>query len=148
MIKTVIPWVFVVAVLCVEFNERTKSMVPADEWMSVGEVTVLPTNEGRAPILEVARVIKKNFIGEWSVTLRRLEQGGSVVACEATGAHEYRTDSRLPAEINLDWWTAPVKCDLRAGMYRVHTVWTVKAVGYPEKYIIRDSNVFEVRPAR
>lgn len=146
MMKTAAPWAIAAALGGFLTYQNWLQSAPVEDWFDVSEVVAHPSVEGSAPILTVSRTIKRDFIGEWSVTVRRLTPEGFEIACEATGAHQYRIDSVLPKKIDLDWWTFPVRCELKPGTYRLHTVWTVKPVGYPEKYLIRDSNLFEVKP--
>lgn len=146
MMRLVAAWGLAWLALGIYALDQAKRSAPAENWMDVKSVVVHPTFEGSAPLLTVVRVIKKNFIGEWSATVRRFTPGGVEVVCAATGAAEYKVESVFPKDLNLDWWTFPVKCSLPVGTYRLDMVWTIKPDGYPEKHLIRDSNVFEVRP--
>lgn len=146
MIRLIVPWAIVAAGTALYSFNTYKQSTPPEDWMDVASVTVHPTFVGRAALMTVERRIKKPFVGEWSATVRRSTIEGFEVACTASGAGEYRMDSVLPKKLDLDWWTHPIKCDLPRGTYRLDTVWTIKPEGYPEKFLKRSSNLFEVRP--
>ena len=146
MMRLVAAWGLAWLAIGIYAHDQVKRSAPAENWMDVKSVVVHPAFEGAPPLMTVGLIVKQKFVGEWSATVRRFTHDGTEVVCTATGKNEYKSESMLPKNLNLDWWTFPVKCQLPVGTYRVDTVWTIKPDGYPEKHLIRDSNVFEVRP--
>jgi hypothetical protein len=130
-----------------EIREIERESTPITRWLEVKSVTVHPTIEGRTPVMTVERAIHREFVGEWSATVRRSTPEGFQIACSATGSTDYLPGARLPTQLDLDWWTFPVRCNLKAGTYRVDTTWTVRVPGYPDKFLVVRSNLFEVAAA-
>lgn len=118
---------------------------PAGWWFSVGEMRVLDTHAGVAPIVIVDRTIRRDFRGKWLVTVMREGAGGFYVHCTARGENDYRTDSALPVPVDLDWWTTPRRCVLPPGSYYLRTLWTIHPTWLPAKEVRTRSNVFRVR---
>ena len=75
----------------------------------------------------------------------RSEDGsGFYAACIGSGEADYRPESKLPAHLNLDWWTFPTVCRLTPGKYFVQTAWHFNALLFTRE-IRADSNIFTVR---
>jgi hypothetical protein len=127
------------------YVENARDIAPASDWLSVKSIVVHPSFEGRAPVMTVEREIRKRFIGQWSATVRQSTPDGFTIACASSGWTEYQPDATLPKPLTLDWWTGPVECNLKAGTYRLDTIWTINAKGFPPKHVNVRSNLFVVK---
>lgn len=63
-----------------------------------------------------------------------------------SGKSNYDPADRLPANLYLDWWTYPVRCNLPVGCYEVNTVWTIEAPNVPAMAVRSVSNEFCIKP--
>ena len=61
--------------------------------------------------------------------------------CSAVSESDYRPDTVLPPNLDLNWWTFPIKCDLQPGAYIVDTSWTFHVMFF-ERTVRAVSNVF------
>lgn len=112
---------------------------PASWWFDVRSVHV-----GHDLTMVVDRTIKRPFRGEWLASVRRWE-GGWVLACVAKGSSYYKQDAKLPAKLDLAWWTDGGCKTLPAGKYMLTTAWTITGLGLlPDKVVSVDSLPFEV----
>lgn len=119
---------------------------PPSWWLEVRRVVVFDTVPGAEVIMDVDREIRRNFIADWAVVVRRYVGGAWTVECTARGTSDYRPTAALPDPLTLDWWTEGECPNLRSGRYLVSTIWTVRGqYGLPDKVIQSLSNVFEVR---
>ena len=130
-------------VLSLTYAIDSRHRTPASAWLEITSVHVTDTKSGVDPLLLIERTIHSAFVGEWVVTVRRIEAGGLTVACEGSGQTNYSPDSRLPRPTPLRWW-AGVECKLEPGSYRVDTSWRMYPPGYPMKTQHRSSNIFRV----
>lgn len=121
----------------------SRHRTPASAWLEVVAIHATDTRVGADPLLLIERTIHAPFAGEWTTTVRKIEQDGLVVACEGSGRTNYSPDSRLPRPTPLRWW-AGVECKLEPGSYRVDTSWRMYPPGYPMKTQHRSSNIFRV----
>lgn len=122
--------------------------VPASWWLEVEVVHVEDAAEGEAPRMHVGRVIHRPFRAEWVATVMR--DGGEGVFytfCTASGINDYGPVAALPVDLDLDWWTYPIRCGLPPGRYLVKTLWTIDPIYFPEKVVRARSNIFTVHPA-
>ena len=117
---------------------------PASWVLEVNKVAVEDSRVGVTPIMRVDRIIHRDFEGEWTVTVMKKGERGFYAFCTARGANDYRTDSELPDDLDLDWWTWPTKCTLPAGTYRLKTLWVIHLPIFPDKEVRVLSNVFKV----
>lgn len=123
-------------------------VVPASRWFEVQSVKISDTTEGRAPAMTVVRSIHKPFYGEWIAEVERLNESGSfTMVCQSKGQSNYSPSNDLPSNLDLNWWTYPVKCHLDEGAYRVETVWRVFPTGITPRKVEYTSNIFNVRKA-
>ena len=112
---------------------------PASYWFDVRSVYV-----GADLSMVVDRTIKRPFRGEWLTSVRRWE-GGWVLACVARGSSYYKQDAKLPAKLDLAWWTDGGCSTLPQGKYMLTTTWTITGLGLlPDKVVSVDSLPFEV----
>lgn len=131
------------ALLSLTYAIDSRHRTPASAWLEISSIHATDTKRGMDPLLLVDRTIHAPFAGEWTVTVRRIEPEGLVVACEGSGQTNYSPDSRLPRPTPLKWWSG-VECRLEPGSYRVDTSWRVYPPGYPMKTQHHSSNIFRV----
>ena len=120
---------------------------PSENWFRVASLTVADTKEGEPITMNVSRVINRPFVGQWVATVRRVDEAGFVVMCNAYGSSSYRVGAKYPQPLTLDWWTRPMKCALPKGRYKLDTVWQfdVSFLVYTvTKTVTAESNVFEI----
>lgn len=138
----VIPWIVLIVV-------GYPVAMPADHWMTVEAIRVSDVAEGETPKMVVIHTIKREFVADWVVTVRRIESsGGLIAACPAAkGRNDYRTNSVLPPpqKLNLLWWMNGEPCHLEPGAYVVTTKWKVDLPTPWDKEISIVSNVFTVK---
>jgi len=121
-------------------------VVPPARWFEVQSIKVRDATVGYAPSMVVVRNIKRPFYGEWVAEVERMNESGSfTVACQAQGRANYNPGNDLPSNLDLDWWTYPVKCHLEPGKYRLDTSWRVFPSGITPREIHYVSNIFEIR---
>lgn len=121
-------------------------VVPASRWFEVQSIKVRDTTTGTAPTMVVSRTIHRPFYGEWTAEVERMNTNGSfTMICQAEGRANYNPGNALPSNLDLDWWTYPVHCNLGAGKYRLDTIWRVFPKGITPREVHYVSNVFEVK---
>lgn len=136
-------WMLLLAICWVSLW-ATMWLWPATYYFEPRKLVVPDTKPYTPVIMSFEREIHKNFLGKWSVTVRKFSAGGPVVVCAADGKANYRTDSVLPNPLTLDWWTGGVCQTLPEGDYMISTSWEIHPILWPEKQIGIDSNVFHV----
>jgi hypothetical protein len=117
---------------------------PDRYWLEVRRVHVFDAPPGAEVILDVDRAIHRSFTAEWSVLVRRWQDGGWVIVCTGRGKSDYRPDALLPDPLTLRWWTDEACPTLDAGRYFISTIWTIRGGAMPDKVIQTASNVFTV----
>lgn len=142
-------WV-VALILCVSWyygSSLISTLTPASAYLDVRSVHVDDATIGVPPKMQVDRAINHNFHGRWNVDVERMTADGRFVqVCQAHGEGNYATDNDLPEDLDLDWWTYPVKCTPTVpGKYRVETVWVIELASGLTKEVRIISNTFEVR---
>jgi len=133
-----IPWLVIALFLPV-------GLWPASWWFEVKEINFSNTRQGEAIVMAVDRKVNRGFKGQWSVTVRQWDGAGWLTYCNASGASNYRTESRFPVPLTLKWWTDGQCHELPVGRYKVTTSWEIDAAVLGKSITI-DSNIFEVRP--
>lgn len=98
-------------------------LVPASLHMSVESVYVYDTPYGKAPELVVVREINRDFLGSYSVVVRRAETL-EIVCDGSAGPFQYRAGAALPETVFLDWWVGE-PCNLDSGRYTMQTIWQI-----------------------
>lgn len=142
VITTLAPWI---AIGLWVIPPMLINLEPSENWYRIGSITVSDANSGDPIYMTVSRVISKPFVGNWGVTIRKVTNEGTEIACVSSGTTTYRTDAILPKPLTLDWWTYPVKCVLAPGRYRLDTVWQFDVAYGVAKTVTAESNVFQVR---
>lgn len=121
-------------------------LIPASIWFDVRKVHVDDGVIGVPPSMDVDRTINFAFRGHWTTTVMRDNGDGRYFTyCYSNGENDYQPDNALPVDVNLNWWTWPVKCDLPAGRYRLNTLWTLEIPFLPQKKVRVASNSFTIR---
>ncbi len=119
---------------------------PASHWFEVRSISVSDSVVGVAPGMSVDRVIHRPFQADWIATVMRVEAGGgNSTLCTARGGNDYRPTASLPANLNLDWWTWPRKCDLPPGEYRLKTLWVLRLPEGATKEVRVMSDTFKIK---
>lgn len=119
------------------------SLWPASYWLEVRSIKV--SDGPMPPVMAVDREIKRAFYGRWLATIMHWEPAGWVAACTARGEQLYNPDAKLPAKLDLDWWTTGQCRGLPAGRYIMRTHWVIDGRGVmPDKYVTADSNIWSV----
>ena len=122
--------------------------IPNSLWLEVGRVHVFDTMQYVSPKMAVSRIVNRPFRGHWVVTVKKaqneLVDGGYYAECTASGENDYHPETKLPANLDLDWWTFPRSCSLPSGAYVVDTTWTFRAL-MSERSVRAVSNVFLVK---
>ena len=117
---------------------------PVSFWLDVRQVQVFSAEAGQPVRMAVDRVIKRQFYAQWSVRVRKVEDGGWLTACAASGAGTYEPIATLPVSLDLGWWTDGRCQALPAGEYLVNTTWRIEGGLLPDKVASVDSNIFRV----
>ena len=124
-------------------------VVTARYWFDPTSVWVIDTQKGQSVYMNVERVVKRDFNGSYTATVRYLSN--MAIVCEASGALHYNTKSTLPDPLTLAWWAyGDQRChgpNLPEGQFILKTCWTVHQpfVVLPEKTVCIDSNPFTIR---
>lgn len=111
-------------------------------WITVSRVMVKNSVVDVSPSMIVAREVHRPFHGAWTATVKNVD---GTLACIANGQSDYHPETRLPASINLDWWTFPTRCDLMPGNYTVFTSWRWRVL-WLDRETSMLSNIFSVKP--
>lgn len=129
------------------------AVIPAENWMQIGSILVDDSFDGECPTMEVERTIAKPFLGEWRVEAEKKVGNLYVFRGVASGENSYNADAKLPADLDLGWWTLDQFCKkidgkslitLSPGTYRINTTWVIDPEHYPPKRISINSNDFIV----
>jgi len=121
--------------------------VPNSWWLRVDRIHVFDTTEGTSPKMVVSREISRAFRAEWVVTIKKAKNEGEDSVyyreCSSFGEGDYRPETILPPNLDLDWWTIPIKCNLKPGVYILDTSWKFNAL-FSDRTVRVLSNVFVV----
>lgn len=136
--------IFILALLWLGFWSLAQYWPPS-WWLEVRAVRVFDGPAMAEVVMDVDRIIHRDFVANWSALVRRWDGDGWTVYCTATGFGNYRPDATLPDPVTLNWWTNGKCPTLGTGRYLITTIWTIHADPLPDKIIQTDSNVFEIR---
>jgi hypothetical protein len=141
-------WSVFTLTLCVAGAYAVVFYWPASYWLEVAPILAGPARAGKAVPMAVERSINRDFVGSWTVSVKQYSVAGWVSFCSASGQTRYTKDAKLPANLDLGWWTDGRCPSLPVGRYLVDTVWSVHSVfwGLPTKDVVIRSNIFEVTP--
>lgn len=118
--------------------------LPASNWLDVRAIRVSDTTAGTSPSLLIDRTINQVFFADRSVTVLRQTPDGYNAVCSVADHYDFQPDTNLPKDADLDFWTFPVKCDLKPGQYVVRTLWQIHAFLWMTKEVRSTSNLFTV----
>jgi len=103
-------------------------LTPATFWFRPLAFDVQDGAVGAEIVVTYDRVIRRDFIGEWFVSVRREGKSGWEAYCTTPiTRQDYRDDSVLPDPVTLEWlsWTEPRCHKLPAGTYEVAAHWRI-----------------------
>lgn len=123
------------------------SFWPSSWWFEVRTVSVGPSHADKPVPMIVDRSIHRRFTASWYVTVRKWHENGWYDYCMANGISSYHTETRLPNDLTLDWWTNGTCPTLPAGRFAVDTTWVIHGFDLlPDRSTHAVSNIFEVKP--
>jgi len=126
-------------------------VIPNSYWFVVARVHVTDSVVGISPTMIVARSVLRPFRGHWIATVKRAQNETETALyykeCSAVSESDYRPETVLPPNLDLNWWTFPIKCDLQPGAYIVDTSWTFHVMFF-ERTVRAVSNVFLIKAPR
>lgn len=124
------------------------ALVPLDWlWFKPRVLQVADTTVTEPAAIRFERTIRRDFIGEYSVTVRGIDRG---IVCQASSTRfPYERGATLPEPLDMAWWAPGDSRCARLyppGTYSMETCWT----GYvwfrlvPAKTTCMESNPFTV----
>lgn len=128
-------------------QQRSRADVPAANWFTVNDIYIPDFKLGENPVMTYDRTIKEPFRGFWVIELERfLPDGRTVLECSGSGVNDYEVTDYIPENsVSFEWFIGK-RCDLiPAGKYRIRGSWKMKRDGWPDKQVIRYSNLFTIR---
>jgi len=130
------------------FQQRYRADVPAANWFTVNDIYVPDFRVGENPTLVYDRTIKEPFRGFWVIEIERfLQDGKTVLACTGSGVNDYEVTDYIPKnEVAFEWLIGRECDDLEPGSYRMRGSWLMKRYGWPDKQVVKYSNVFQIKP--
>lgn len=147
--------VFVLLIVASDAAWRIYSTItPVGEWLQIEAIEVADSIDGACPKMMVQRSIHKPFEGKWRVEAEKKVGGLYVFRRIAIGENSYTPDAKLPANLDLGWWTLDGFCKeinggyrvaLDKGVYRINTTWIIEPEHFPPKRLSINSNDFEIR---
>jgi hypothetical protein len=125
---------------------RQRADVPAANWFTVNDIYVPDFKLGENPTMTYDRSIKEPFRGFWVIELERFQDDGkTVLECTGSGVNDYEVADFLPRNsVTFEWFIGRKCPSLSPGNYRMRGSWKMKRDGWPDKQIIRYSNVFKI----
>ena len=128
-------------------QQRSRADVPAANWFTVNDIYIPDFKLGENPVMTYDRTIKEPFRGFWVIELERfLPDGRTVLECSGSGVNDYEVTDYIPENtVSFEWFIGK-RCDLiPPGSYRIRGSWKMKRDGWPDKQVIRYSNLFTIR---
>lgn len=112
-----------------------RALIPPEWWLDVRNVIVADTIVGAPPAVVVDRDIRRNFVGSFEATVRRVDESDGTIWTYCQPGHRteipYKAGSPYPGR-DLNWWlgSPPADiCDLTPGRYLLRIDWTIGAFG-------------------
>ena len=106
--------------------------IPSSFWMSVQKLDVLDAKQGEEILIDYERTLRRPFVADWRVKIRRVTGDGLEWVCATPVAREdYDTASRLPRPVTLRWfaWTDERCYNLGPGQYVLSATWEINPDG-------------------
>jgi hypothetical protein len=125
---------------------RLRADVPAENWFTVNAIFVPDFKRGENPTLTYDRTIKEPFRGFWVIEVeRQVEDGKFQVECSGSGINDYEVMDYIPQN-QVTWeWLIGQRCkDIPPGSYRVRGSWKMRRTDWPDKQIVKYSNLFQI----
>ncbi len=125
------------------YSDYQKEQAPATDWFYVQSINVADGYAGQDIPIIYDRVIKKPFIGQWFVEIKRAAD--QVTVCRGDGVARYDPADQLPeGGVTLDWITGK-KCPLPPGQFFLEAYYSIKPDNYPDKSYRVASNLFTLK---
>lgn len=140
-VVNLVPWAIIIVL-------GVPLLLPASLWLEVETVQIANAHPGESPAMVVRRTIKRPFVADWVVTIRRKGPDGFEVYCNAFGRSDYSPAAAMPKNLDLNWWIGGKPCPLVPGDYIAITSWQINLPGGFDKTVSAASNLFEVRHER
>lgn len=122
--------------------------VPATFWYHPVLVQIENAEAGTDPVVKISREIKRDFAGEYTVSVWG-QPGDGHVSCAGSDRLRYRGGLYEPHQDVLSHWADDPQCArLPPGDYYAQACWTILAPFggiVPAKSICAVSNVFSIR---
>jgi hypothetical protein len=136
----------VVAVSSDRWAAWQNEAMPPDQFFSVKTLSIPNFIEGEDPLISYDRDIKKEFYGDWIVSIHQVKTGEDYPICSGSGSNHYITGETLPkVGVTLDWFIGK-SCDLHAGQYTIQASWGIHGDSFSVKHYTHNSNIFTVLP--
>lgn len=128
------------------WNDRARHLEPSERWMTVSKLEVADHQVGEDAVVILNREILQNFTASWiaEVHEQQEEPDRFARACWGNGINDYAQGETLPTPLKLSWFMG-VKCNLKAGRYRLCGTWRIWPMNYPDKILRFCSPVFRVK---
>jgi hypothetical protein len=129
--------------------ESVRADVSPAAWLSINDIYIPDHAVGDAPEITFDRTIKEEFQGYWIVEVQKRDAEGNFhLVCTANGIRNYDPAYVIPNK-SVGWKVfAGGQCaGLSSGEFRVRVTWIMRKPGWPEKTLVKYSNVFSIRPA-
>lgn len=130
-------------------RQRSRMSVAASTWFTVPDIFVPDHNVGENPEIRYERSIKEPFQGFWVVEVQRQEGDAFVLECSGSGVNDYEPADYIPNDmVRWSWFIAKSCLEVPPGKYRLRASWVLRRDGWPEKTVVKYSNLFTVHARR
>lgn len=128
------------------YNWRSKLSEPIDNWITINQLSLPPTmKSGMIPTVVFDMDIKQKIISNMSIELQRIDTSQTKTICYNTiKNNKYPLTEKQGINYSLDILLGN-KCVLPPGTYRIYCRWLIeRGLGYPEIWLEKTSNIFEI----
>lgn len=123
----------------------TMYLFPTSYWYELNRIKIQDSVANQPIPMVVDRVINRDFIGRWTVIVRRINAGDSEIICVNSGTNNFSTTAKLPENLTLSWWSNGNCKTLQEGFYRVTTIIHIDVPSIMQpKMILNESNIFKI----
>lgn len=113
----------------------------------MSSVIVPDFDVGENPEVQYNRNINTSFLGDFSVELKKVDDGTTICYGEGHGIKYTQGEPLRKEDTDFDWYIGN-HCSnnplLTAGQYYLETTYTIHIEGYPDRFLTIRSNVFTV----